>query len=590
MRVTDRNTNTARYVHANYRFVVDPRRDYHAQSVDADTYLDWNSVLQILASPQSQDSACPICLGEPIAPRMARCGHIFCLPCLIRYMHSTDDGSHLPDKRARWKRCPICEDTVYTSETRPVRWYVGQEGPPPTEHDDIVLRLVMRPAGSTLALPRETHSMAKDEEIPWFHAADVMDFARVMKGSEDYMVAQHDAEIAQVEQLEKHDELMFGDDTEWTKRAVRSIREAKEKLHGIGNPPEQPNKPEDSKARKRPAGSGPISTDAPEMYRMQQAAVSAHDQPRPEISSSQPNGVASSSSIPPNSPSAMAASIAQMNSTHHQPATSDYYFYHALLHYYLSPLDIRILKAAFGDFSMFPSTILPRVERVSTGHVVDDELRKRTKYLAHLPRGCEVAFLECDWTDTVPAEVLEKFKPEIERRKKRNEEKEAKEEKERARVEKIEENKSYAAARRRRPSPAVQRFKAEDFEPLSTPHIPEGAEVSESFGQESTSPIFRQGSGFASLGSPGTSPNASRTVWGTAAIANTSPTITAQDIGPPADDGWLQGWERELLDEDQLVEQLESASLASTAPSQGGGKKKKGKKITLMSTNARRGA
>ena len=117
------------------------------------------------------------------------------------------------------------------------------------------MRLVMRPAGSTLALPRETQAMAKNEAIPWFHAADVMDFARVMKGSEDYMAAQFDAEVARVEQVEKHDEVMFGDDTEWTKRAVRSIRETKEKTKGIGNPPEQPDKPEESKARKRPAAS-----------------------------------------------------------------------------------------------------------------------------------------------------------------------------------------------------------------------------------------------------------------------------------------------------------------------------------------------
>ena len=70
-------------------------------------------------------------------------------------------------------------------------------------------------------------------------------------------------------------------------------------------------------------------------------------------------------------------------------ASSDhpFYFYQALPHFYLSPLDIRILKTAFGDYSSFPATILPRVEHISTGHIVDDELRKRVKYLGHLPQG-----------------------------------------------------------------------------------------------------------------------------------------------------------------------------------------------------------
>ena len=123
--------------------------------MNSDQPLDWNDVLQILASAVSQEAACPICLSHPVAPRMAKCGHIFCLPCLIRYMHSTDDSTPMPEKKARWKKCPICWDSVYISETRPVRWYIGQEGIPPREGEDVVLRLVMRQPGSTLALPRD---------------------------------------------------------------------------------------------------------------------------------------------------------------------------------------------------------------------------------------------------------------------------------------------------------------------------------------------------------------------------------------------------------------------------------------------------
>jgi hypothetical protein len=86
-------SNTSRYIHANYRFIVKPNGDYKPQAVNADQHLDWNDVLQILASAVSQEASCPICLSHPVAPRMAKCGHIFCLPCLIRYMHSTDDAN-----------------------------------------------------------------------------------------------------------------------------------------------------------------------------------------------------------------------------------------------------------------------------------------------------------------------------------------------------------------------------------------------------------------------------------------------------------------------------------------------------------------
>lgn len=59
------SSDKARYIHANYRFIVKPHRDYKPQAIDADQHLDWNDVLQILASSVSQESSCPICLSHP---------------------------------------------------------------------------------------------------------------------------------------------------------------------------------------------------------------------------------------------------------------------------------------------------------------------------------------------------------------------------------------------------------------------------------------------------------------------------------------------------------------------------------------------
>ncbi|KAL5114937.1 hypothetical protein ACEQ8H_007184 [Pleosporales sp. CAS-2024a] len=579
----------ARYVHANYRFIVDPRGDYSKQSVDADVHLDWNNVLQILASELSQEASCPICLGTPVAPRMARCGHIFCLPCLIRYMHSEDEGK-APEKRARSKKCPLCFDTVYLTETRPVRWYTGQEGEPPREGGDVVLRLVVRSASSTLAMPRDgADALAKDEHIPWHFAAEAMDYARVMRGGEDYMQEQFDQEIARLQQQEKEDEVMFGEDNiEWMRKAIRSIRESKEKVKGIGNPPEMPAKPAEPKIKRAPIVFNDDASAVPEMYSIQNATKRGQDFASPlapsetASSASQQKRTMSMSSSRSSVPATL-AEIRNRQQHEHQNTPSEYFFYQALFHYYLSPLDIRILKAAFGDFASFPATILPRVEHVSTGHVVDDDLRKRTRYLGHLPYGCEVGFLECDWTDTVPPEVLEKFKPEIEKRRKKHTEKETREEKARLRAEKAE-YAEFASNRRKRPS-ISERFSADDFQPLQ-PSSVEGD-------VNSTSPPWptRRGEGFASLASPSTSPCAPLTVWGTTAITSVSP-IMGPQLDPDVDDGWLQGWEKDLLQEDDAVAQVQAMSLGDDeAPKkQAGGKKKKGKKITLMSTNVRRGA
>lgn len=405
---------------------------------------------------------------------------------------------------------------------------------------------------------------------------------------------------------------MYGDDTgEWARRAIKMITEAKEKLKGIGNGPAVPSKPAEPRVTKPPIEFNTNGLGVPAMYGLRNAMLSGQS-----ISDAAAGPSAGSSDISlsgtendrqqvanstgTDGPTAAATTSAQQQTpfkTRQQQqqgstAPSEYYFYQALLHYYLSPLDIRILKDAFGNFASFPSTILPRVERVSTGHIVDDDLRRRIKYLAHLPYGCEVNFLECDWTDTVQPEILERYKKDIEARRKRNQDKEARDEKARLSAEAREEQR-YAFARRRRVSPERQRFAADDFQPLAA-----DTGLSSSAEQMSTSPPWsnrRQGSQYASLASPGTSPSTSRTVWGTPAIASISPSLEPlpQPQGP-VDDGWIQNWEEMLLSEDQLVAQAQSLSIngesskAASGPT--AGKKKKAKKITLMSTNVRRGA
>lgn len=528
----------ARYVHANYRFIVSPEGDYAKQAVDADEHLEWTDVLQVLASAESQAASCPICLSEPVAPRMAKCGHIFCLPCLLRFMNtSLSDEPTAAERKQRWRKCPICDDTIYVSDTRPVRFYSGQESPLPRPGEDVVLRLMMRYDKSTLALPKEGgyEVLNSGDEIPWHFAANVLDYARIMRGTTGYMMEEYDREVEDLVKQEKEDELMFNEDGEWTQKAIKAIEAAKEKVKDLREV-------------------GVALAEASKTTGNNQARHSDHD----------------------------------------------FYFYTSPPHLYLSPLDIRILKTKYGAFSQFPSTLLPRVEHISTGNAVDDALRKRAKYLGHLPRGCLVSFLECDWTDIVPEEILETFKDEIEKRRRRNRDKEVQEERERLQAERIE-----AAALRRSAGRTniggmdeftvrysdqenADRLNLDDFQPL---------------GAVGTTPPNPR-PGFSSLASMSTSPSAHRTVWGTPAIA-ASPGIGPTEPPPNVDDGWLK--------EDQFLDSLGAAELAvqmealgvegytpdaagpSSAPNGGGsgakgkGKKKQKQKITLMSTGGRRG-
>lgn len=54
--------------------------------------------------PCYEPVTCPICLDYPVAGKITRCGHIYCWPCILRYLSLTDKP---------WMKCPICFEAVH---------------------------------------------------------------------------------------------------------------------------------------------------------------------------------------------------------------------------------------------------------------------------------------------------------------------------------------------------------------------------------------------------------------------------------------------------------------------------------------------
>lgn len=106
-----------------------------------------------------------------------------------------------------------------------------------------------------------------------------------------------------------------------------------------------------------------------------------------------------------------------------------FYFYTASSgqHFYLHPLDIRIMKHEYREYELFPSELSLPVLGISDS-TMDAELRKRCKYLSHLPLSCDVSFCEVAWTaDLLSPETLQVFERQLAERKQRRKEKETKE-------------------------------------------------------------------------------------------------------------------------------------------------------------------
>jgi len=107
-----------------------------------DTLVSWDAVRLVVSLVPSESrkesslssfasESCPICLDSFASPRITRCGHVYCLPCLMRYFISCQKPATnatkaiLPRKSRQcdfYSECPCCFRFISLSELRPVEF------------------------------------------------------------------------------------------------------------------------------------------------------------------------------------------------------------------------------------------------------------------------------------------------------------------------------------------------------------------------------------------------------------------------------------------------------------------------------------
>jgi hypothetical protein len=376
---------------------------------------------------------------------------------------------YLSTTENKWARCPICFDSVNEKQLKSVKWFDGpvrtsagshdfQEGSSsvldtmavPQEGASMNMRLIQRPKITTLALPRSQtwpSDLVSPHQAPFHFLPDVYTYAKFMLATPSYLIADLTRDLSQLE-IERRTLARMKDElgVQFVDMADVKLRDQIEKAAALETPvlkdvidkamrDLQDIEQRLARLKRRdhgePLGAQVQASEVPEAMLAAKAGGHVFLHPNPSA------GPTYSANRPP--------PRQRRNLNPPPPSTSTYYFYQAAsgLPIYLHPLDSKILLSHFSGYPSFPDSITIRVEAFSEG-TVDDDLRKRCKYLSHMPESADVVFVEADLSGVVSNEGLKNFEVALKTRRARRQEKARKDDRARARAEEREREKLAA--------------------------------------------------------------------------------------------------------------------------------------------------
>lgn len=373
------------FINVHYRFVVDHRSDFSLQKMDPNVPVETADILRIVVP---KGNACPICLSDdPVAPRMiTSCGHILCLTCLLSLLESEVPVFGKRDPQAvvaKYRDCPLCAAVIRSADVKPVLINSADDRfDVPKPREQAVLTLMTRQQDRMFPLPAPFLDLFLSMgDFPWFRAdgPGVHEFLRVCRGDLDYLLEMYAHEQSQILTAYEQEKLLYNDDGKYVRKALANIAADIEHWR----------------------------TRFAEPYPEKTPRFAGHEKAR---------------DVP-------------------KKSSGLFYYYETGFNaesiYVLSPLDIKVLKASHNDsYSALPSSIVVNVENIRYEELDTELVTTKYKYLAHLPIGTSVGFLECDWSNSehVSPEVWANFSGDLSKRTKAASRKFNKEEKDKRRA------------------------------------------------------------------------------------------------------------------------------------------------------------
>ncbi|XP_062223233.1 uncharacterized protein LOC133922085 isoform X2 [Phragmites australis] len=391
------------FLQANYKFVVLDTGDYQIESMDPDKMLQWDDIICVrYCSPY--EVQCPICLESPLCPQITSCGHIYCFPCILRYLMMGKE-----DYRGEcWKKCPLCFMMVSTKELYTV--HITQ-----VQHfragDVATFTLLSRSRNSlTPSVKSSSSQCTSADEDPCnvfskFILTSDMELS-VREAKSDLSNWLHMADLGLVDDLEK---------LPYVSAALEQLEERMK--HWIENRNYGSSPPLKDSFSPGSSYNSRNSSDA-HTSRQNSGHKLSHVSGGDMIT-----GISVLSVSPESNKSSDKGTLSKMGEKCTTPIDSNehdsYTFYQVSdgQHLILHPLNMRCLLDHFGGSDMLPPGITGKILELET--VTQSEAtRKRYRFLSHFSLTTTFQFCEIDLSDMLPPSSLAPFMDEIKKREK----------------------------------------------------------------------------------------------------------------------------------------------------------------------------
>lgn len=407
------------FIQANYKFVVLDTGNYQIDSMDPDKMLQWEDIICVRYYSPSEVQ-CPICLETPLCPQITSCGHIYCFPCILRYLMMGKD-----DYRGEcWKKCPLCFMMISSKDLYTIQITQVQNV---RAGDVVTFTLLSRSRNSLTPSIKSSSSESSTADEEHYNV-----FSKFILTS-DVELSVRDAKLDLSNWLHMAD-LGLVDDLEKLPFVSAALEQLEEKTkywidyrnYG-GSPPSKDSFSPGSSFKSR------NSFDVNTSQQMSEHKISLSDR-------DMVNGISELSMSPELSKTSGKGTISKVNekctttidSNEHDPYT--FYQVSDGQHLILHPLNMRCLLNHFGGSYMLPPRITAKILELET--VTQSEaIRKRYRFLSHFSLTTTLQFCEIDLSDVVSPNSLAPFLDEIKKREKQRKRAAKKEESERVKAE-----------------------------------------------------------------------------------------------------------------------------------------------------------